>query len=179
MNLGEASLLAQIDKVGLVGAQPGGPGGGVRWGFPTLTNIQGVVLVLDRPLQPSLMIVGKARSQSESGALERLQPHLKQQTRLVRAKGDKHSSLLRTSVNYGQKSFIILGPQQLKLSLQASFVTSKPFQLCCTTVQLIGLIHNLRRKWSVVNTAPGVKNQYSSSVVPSTLNANTKRGSFV
>jgi hypothetical protein len=29
------------------------------------------VLVLDRPFEPSLMIVGKARSQSESGAPER------------------------------------------------------------------------------------------------------------
>ncbi len=35
----------------------------------------------------------------------------KHQTRLERLARDKHSSLLRTFVNYGRKSFIILGPR--------------------------------------------------------------------
>ncbi len=36
------------------------------------------------------------------------------------------------------------------------FVTGKRFQLCYKTVQLIGPIRKLQRKWSVVNTVPGV-----------------------
>ncbi len=34
------------------------------------------------------------------------------------------------------------------------FDTGKPLQLCYRTVQLIGPILNLRRKWSVVNKVP-------------------------
>ncbi len=34
------------------------------------------------------------------------------------------------------------------------FVTVKPFKLCYRIVWLIGPIRKLRRKWSVVNTAP-------------------------
>ncbi len=36
------------------------------------------------------------------------------------------------------------------------FGTSKPFQLCYTTVKLNGLFRKLQRKWSVVNTVPGL-----------------------
>ncbi len=39
--------------------------------------------------------------------------------------------------------------------LSGVFFTSKPFQLCYRTVQLIGPIRKLRRKWSAVNTIPG------------------------
>ena len=65
---------------------------------------------------PSLIFVGKARSLPYSGAPERffdrvgscfINSHL---TRLERLVMDKHSSLLRKLVNYGEKSFITLAP---------------------------------------------------------------------
>jgi hypothetical protein len=65
----------------------------------------------------SLMFVGKARSLLLSGACERCFIHLgssltsKHETRLERLARDKHSSLLRKSVNYGQKKFYNIGPR--------------------------------------------------------------------
>jgi hypothetical protein len=63
------------------------------------------------------MFVGKARSIPYNGAPERcfiwLSSSLayKQQTRLERLFTDKHASLLRKFVNYGQKKFYNIGPR--------------------------------------------------------------------
>ncbi len=74
------------------------------------------MFVSGKYFQSSLMFVGKAKSLHASGASEMCFIHLgssltfKHQTRLERLAMDKHSSLLRKSVNYGQKSFTTLGP---------------------------------------------------------------------
>ncbi len=76
------------------------------------------MFVFGKHCQPILVFVGKARSLLLSGACERCFIHLgssltsKDETSLERFARDKHSSLLRKSVNYGQKSFITLGPGQ-------------------------------------------------------------------
>jgi hypothetical protein len=80
--------------------------------------------------------VGKVRSLLLSGASKvlhsfRFQPYL--QTLLLWLAGDKHSSLLRKSVNYGQKSFITLGPganviKLFSISLMKRPNSPEPFQ---------------------------------------------------
>ncbi len=67
--------------------------------------ISSIVFVLCKPFQPSVMFVGKARSLPQSASLTR-----KHSTRLERIAIDKHSSLLRKSVNYGRKKFYSTGP---------------------------------------------------------------------
>ncbi len=65
------------------------------------------VFVPGNPFQSSLMFVGKDWSTwyaLHSGLLRQTI----QQTRLERLTRDRHSSLLRKIVNYGQKSFIRL-----------------------------------------------------------------------
>ncbi len=74
------------------------------------------MFVSGKPFQPSLEFVGKARSLSQSGAPERLLNRVgsglthKDKTRLERLARDKHSSLLRKSINYGCNKFFILPP---------------------------------------------------------------------
>jgi hypothetical protein len=53
-----------------------------------------LVFVPDKPIQPSLMFVGKARGLHKSGAPQRT----------------KHTSLLRKSINYDRKKFYSTGP---------------------------------------------------------------------
>ncbi len=63
------------------------------------------------PLEASLMFVGKARSRIKSGATEIYFTKLGSTTTCLKQLAtDKHSSLLRTFVNYGCKSFITSGP---------------------------------------------------------------------
>ncbi len=50
--------------------------------------------------------------------------------------------------------FIFFTTQELARQVRV-FDTDQPFQLCYGTVQLIGKIRKLQRKWSVVNAAPG------------------------
>ncbi len=63
------------------------------------------VLVPGKPFQPSLMSANKARCFTRVGS----GLNQKHYTRLERLNRDKHSSLLRTLVNYGRKSCITLG----------------------------------------------------------------------
>jgi hypothetical protein len=68
------------------------------------------------PFQPSLMLVGKARSLPQNGAPERCFTQIgsgltrKYYTRLERLAMDKHTSLLRNSVNYDRENFIVQAP---------------------------------------------------------------------
>ncbi len=65
---------------------------------------------LGRPIQPSLMFVGKAKSLTQSRAPKRCQSRVgssltpKHLTWLERPASDKHSSLLQTFVNYDRKN---------------------------------------------------------------------------
>ncbi len=67
--------------------------------------------------QPNLMFVGKARGLPKSGSPQRcfnlVGPGLasKHWTRLERLAKDKHSSVLRRSVNYGHNKFYSTGPR--------------------------------------------------------------------
>ncbi len=67
--------------------------------------------VFDKPFQPSLMLVGKARSLLQSGAPEGCFTQVsscitcKNQTRLERLAKDKHCSLLQKCINRGHKKF--------------------------------------------------------------------------
>ncbi len=67
--------------------------------------------------QFSLMFVGKARNLPQNGAPERCFICIgssitsKYQTSLERLARDKHSSVLRKFVNYGQKKFYNIGPR--------------------------------------------------------------------
>ncbi len=75
------------------------------------------MFVLGKPIQSSLLLVGKDRSLHYSEALERCSTQedsgltCKQQTNLERHTRGKHSSLLKAYVNYGCKRFYILGPR--------------------------------------------------------------------
>jgi hypothetical protein len=78
------------------------------------------VFVPGKLFQPSLMFVGEARKLPWSEAPERCFTQVgssltrKHSTSLEKLARDKHPSLLRISVNYGQKSFITLGPDRVK-----------------------------------------------------------------
>jgi hypothetical protein len=77
-------------------------------------------------------------------------------------------SLQKEWLKLQQKSFMTLTPQtifstfhfclNLWMDLISKIVCSKQafLTLCNVTLSLIGLIHKLQRKWSVVNTATGV-----------------------
>ncbi len=75
------------------------------------------MFVPGKPLQPSLMFVGKARGLPWSGAPVRCLIWIgsgftcKHETMLERLTRDKHSSLLQKSVNYGRKKFYSTGPR--------------------------------------------------------------------
>jgi hypothetical protein len=66
--------------------------------------------------QPCLMYVDKATSLPSSEAPEKFFTRVsfshtrKHKTGVKRLARDKHSSLLRTLINYGNKKFVILGP---------------------------------------------------------------------
>ncbi len=74
------------------------------------------MFVHGKPFQPSLLFVGKAKSLPYGGAPERFFNRVgscftkRHYIRLERLLMDKHSSLLRTFVNYGRKFFITLEP---------------------------------------------------------------------
>jgi hypothetical protein len=75
------------------------------------------MFVPGKPFHPSVMIVGEARGLPESGASARCFTEVgsgltnNHYTRLERLVRDKHSSLLRKFVNYGQKKFYNIGPR--------------------------------------------------------------------
>ncbi len=69
----------------------------------------------DRPFQPSLMFVGKARSLPKSGTPERCfmgrhRPFLQTFTRLEKTAREKRSSFLQTLINFGCKKLYNFGP---------------------------------------------------------------------
>ncbi len=75
------------------------------------------MFVSGKHCQPILMFLGKARSLPYSGVFERgficlgsnlISSHYSRLERLAR---DKHSSLLRKSLNYGQKKVYNIGPR--------------------------------------------------------------------
>ncbi len=74
------------------------------------------MFVPGKPLQPSLMFEGKAGAYPSEApfrcsTLKEAAGHtLKHQTRSERLASDRLSSLLRKTVNYGQKSFETLAP---------------------------------------------------------------------
>ncbi len=75
-----------------------------------------IYIVPGKPLQPSLLFVGKAEACTSEAPFRcsnlGLAPGLthKHLTRLERLARDKHSSLLRKSANYGCKKFYSTGP---------------------------------------------------------------------
>ncbi len=86
------------------------------------------LIVVNTPFKLSLMFVSKARSPPLSGAPERCFTRLpsgftqKDQIWLERLARDKHSSLLRTFVNYDQKKFDNNWPQRLVYFILKSFI---------------------------------------------------------
>ncbi len=97
-----------------------------------------------KPFQPSLMFVGKARSLPESGVLFGCSTQVgyslthKHQSRLERLARDKHSSLLRTFVNYGRKKFYNvdpMGPNVIKLFTVVIYRHSMVIQSFCVIKQ--------------------------------------------
>jgi len=74
------------------------------------------VFVPGESFQPSLMSMFKASNLPDSRALDRCFTQVssgltsKHYTRLERLAKDKHSSLLRKSVNYGRNFFIVQAP---------------------------------------------------------------------
>ncbi len=77
------------------------------------------MFVPGKPFQHSLVFAGKAETYPSDAPLKcstlGSAPGLthKYKTRLERLARDKHSSLLRKSVNYGSKKFYSTGPWQL------------------------------------------------------------------
>ncbi len=92
------------------------------------------MFVLGKPFKPSLIFVGEARSLPLSGAPERYFTQVasglscKHQTRLERLAMDKHSSLLRKSVNYGRKSFIVQPPGVFYRTVKNIFIITLKIQ---------------------------------------------------
>jgi len=90
------------------------------------------MFVPGKPFKPSLMFVGQAGaypSEAPFSFFTRVGSGLthKHLTRLEKLAEDKHSRLLHKFVNYGQKSFITLGPRLKNLrgeTLQLIFASS-------------------------------------------------------
>jgi hypothetical protein len=81
--------------------------------------------MLVTPFQPTLMFAHKVRSLPESGVLKRCFTRVgsslthKHYIRLEKPIRDKHSSLLRTLLNYSRKKFITLCPAIIFIKLFA------------------------------------------------------------
>jgi hypothetical protein len=79
------------------------------------STYESLSVFLARPFQPSLIFVGKARRVPYSGVPERcltwvgLSLTCKYYIRLERSARDKHTSLLRSFINYGCKKFYNIG----------------------------------------------------------------------
>ncbi len=84
--------------------------------------------------KPFLMFVGKARSLPNSGSPERFSDRVgscctnRPQARLERRATDKHSSLLRTFINYGRKKFYNIAPGANVIKLHLSLIYGFSYQ---------------------------------------------------
>jgi hypothetical protein len=69
-------------------------------------------------------------------------------TKLEKLARHKHSSLLEIYVNYGQKSFIIMGPGVRFIKVFVHYWTSKLKRLSKLSLKLANKIKSLPLEWS-------------------------------
>jgi hypothetical protein len=90
------------------------------------------VFAPSNPFQPGLMFVGKVKSQPERGSSFRYSTWVgyslshTYKARLERLVSEKHSSLLRTFVNYERKKFYNFGPRPPNLAPKVSRFLALP-----------------------------------------------------